>query len=103
MQTIQSRVEGRDVVSTLGAPVMEARLECDAVGETMSNAEASTSLQLGEHDDDLSVERRNTVHCPQLCSGGHNIVRLVAITPHLTHLCDHGSYLTVLMLLLDVL
>ena len=102
VETVQPGVEPGDVLGAVRAPVVQAGLQRHAVGQPVRDGEAAAALQLGQHDDDLSVERRNTVHCPQLCSGGHNIVRLVAITPHLTHLCDHGSYLTVLMLLLDV-
>ena len=64
-------------------PVVETCLESNTVSEAVSDGEASAALQLSQHYDDLSVERRNTVHRPQLSPGGHHIVGLLTVTANL--------------------
>ena len=76
---------------------METWLESDAVGESVGNGEASAALQLGQDDDDLSVKRRNTVHSPQLSPGGHHVVGLLTVTPHLTHLLDNEALMILIL------
>ena len=62
---------------------METSLESNPVSEAVSDGEASAALQLCQHYDDLSVERRDTVHRPELSPGGHNIVGLLTVTANL--------------------
>ena len=83
MKTIQLGVKTRNMFRPRRSPVVEAGLKSDAVCETVRDREPSASLELGEDDDHLSVERRHAVNGLQLGPGRHNVVRLLTITPDL--------------------
>ena len=100
MEAVQPRVQPGDVLRPLGPPVMEAGLQRHAVSQPVSDREASAALELGQHDDHLSagqhevmrlvfcvlylpVQGRDTVHRLELAPGGHHVVRLLAVAPHL--------------------
>ena len=54
MEAVQPRVQPRDVLRPLGAPVVEAGLQRHAVSQAVRDGEASAALQLRQHDDHLS-------------------------------------------------